>query len=89
LRHIPKGRSVIIKPKTFLVFEENKNNNLKHREWHVFNTRRDFMGYIAWQPKWKKYAYYPDELMFEKEMYLCSMCLMELVKFLEKENGKK
>lgn len=73
----------------YLKFQKIKKPLDSKNEWVVLNKRDDMLGYIAWQSRWKKYAYYPDEMCFEKEIYLCQMCLKEIVKFLEEVNGDK
>ena len=74
--------------KSFLEFKEIKQSIDTNKEYGVCNKRGAFLGYIAYHKRWKKYAYYPDEMMFEKEIYLCSMCLKEIVLFLDKINVK-
>ncbi|MFW9872017.1 MAG: hypothetical protein ACFFG0_02870 [Candidatus Thorarchaeota archaeon] len=68
---------------SFLIF---KRKDSEIEEYGVWNKKKDFLGDIAFHKKWKKFAYYPDQMIFEREIYLCSMCLKEIYEFLEKVN---
>lgn len=72
----------------YLIFEKKKTNGL-HEEWAVTNKKGDAIGDLAFHDKWRKYAFYPDQMCFEHEIYLCQMCLREIADFLEKINFVK
>ena len=69
----------------YLVFEKKE----KYNEWLVKNKKGDMLGDIAWHKKWSKFAFYPDQMCFEHEIYLCEMCLREIADFLKVENLKR
>lgn len=63
----------------FLEFISQNSNT-----WIVMNKKTgDQLGTISYFSKWKKYCFYPYD-----ETYFCSMCLREIVVFMEGLNAK-
>lgn len=70
----------------YLIFIKRKKGEDLHNEWAVTNKRGQLIGDIAWHKKWHKYAFYPDIMSMEHEIYLCEMCLREIADYLHKIN---
>lgn len=71
--------------KTYLKFKKRENVE----EWMVLNKKGQFLGDIAFHKSWKRFAFYPDTSIYERDIYLCSMCLREIVDFIEGINETK
>ena len=67
-----------IKLGKYLIIKKKPNCN----EFIIINKKSAFIGDIAWNKKWKKFAFYPDEGAVEHDIYLCSMCMEEIADYL-------
>ena len=42
-----------------------------------------YLGDICYYKKWDKWVFYPDDMVFEKEIWFDAVCLCELAGFME------
>jgi len=64
--------------KWLTITEIGKSDSGKTLIWNVANGDEEFLGYVKWFGKWRKYAFFPaEDTIFEEE------CLRDLSFFCE------
>jgi hypothetical protein len=61
---------------TYIQFTVTQIRNRKTTTWAVSNSSNgSFLGHVAWYGPWRKYAYFPDEVVLEET------CMREIADF--------